>query len=220
MINKFKDFIGNTENLKVLQNKILSKTIPNAFLFYGPSGLGKKTLAYIFSASLNCMNRSDKDAEPCGICSNCKRIFTDTYPDVKLITREPDRASISIEQVREIKKQAYQTSYEGRYKVYIIDDSKDLKDASNALLKLIEEPPKETLFILLTDNLMKQLPTIISRCQVMKFQKLTESELKKFIQGNYPELLEEERLINLLSGGSPGEILKFSSEGVLCHAFV
>ncbi len=211
MIRNFSKFLGNKENIKLLIDKIITKAIPNAFLFYGPEGIGKRNLSFVIAASLNCLNRSDATAEPCGECVNCKRIFNNSFPDVSLITRDEDRATISIDQVRSLKKEAYRTLYEGLYKVFIIDDTQELRDSSNALLKLIEEPPDNTLFILITNNLMKQLPTILSRCQVLKFQKLSRTEIESFLKTTDPKLLEDERIINFLAGGSPGEIIKFSS---------
>ncbi|MCK4666994.1 AAA family ATPase [Candidatus Dependentiae bacterium] len=211
MIRNFSEFLGNSENIKFLIDKIITKTIPNAFLFYGPEGIGKRNLSFVIAASLNCLNRSKDSAEPCGECVNCKRIFNNSFPDVTFITRDEDRTTISIEQVRNLKKEAYRTLYEGLYKIFIIDDTKELKDSANALLKLIEEPPDNTLFILLTSNLMKQLPTILSRCQVLKFQKLSRTEIESFLKTTDPKLLEDERIINFLAGGSPGEIIKLSS---------
>lgn len=211
MLKRFSEFLGNSTNLEILQKQLISNSVPNAMLFFGPAGIGKRSLAIVYAASLNCLNRAGDDPEPCGECVNCKRIFNLTFPDVKLITRDEDRTTISIDQVRELKREASRTAYEGKYKVFIIDDSKELREQSNALLKLIEEPPPQTLIILITDNIMKQLPTILSRCQILKFQKLNEEDIKKFLERMNPDLLEEERVINQISGGSPGEIIKLSS---------
>jgi DNA polymerase-3 subunit delta' len=146
----------------------------HAYLFVGPTGSGKRELALWIAAGLFCQNR--QNGRPCKNCDECQRIFSGNHPDV--IDLVPDGASIKVEQTRFLKKEFSSSGVEGRQKVIIIEQAEKMTtSAANSLLKFIEEPSGQVTAFLLTSNLQRLLPTIISRCQLFKMQLPSQKQL-------------------------------------------
>ena len=164
---RFEEVVGQNAIVKTLRNAILRDRIANAYLFCGPRGTGKTSVAKIFANAVKCTNFQ---GEPCGSCPSCQAALNGTHPDIV----EFDAASHSkVENIREILSQVSFLPSTGRYKVYIIDEVHMLSPAaSNALLKTLEEPPAHVIFILATTDPQKVLPTIQSRCQRYDFGKI------------------------------------------------
>ena len=167
----FADVSGQQAIIKTLQNAVDENKIAHAYLFCGPRGTGKTTVAKLLAKAINCENTP----KPCGYCDNCKEIEYGTHPDVI----EIDAASNNgVGEVRDLIEKVKFAPSKGRYKVYIIDEVHMMSDgAFNALLKTLEEPPAHVIFILATTEPHKILPTIISRCQRFDFSRLTEQEM-------------------------------------------
>lgn len=164
----YKDVIGQESLVRALKNALVSGRVPHAFLFSGARGVGKTTTARILAKSLNCLNQ--KDAEPCNTCESCKSITTGSAMDVIEIDGASNRG---IDSIREIRNTVSYLPLSSKYKVYIIDEVHMLtKEASNALLKTLEEPPEHVIFILATTEPQNVLPTIRSRCQHYNFKKI------------------------------------------------
>jgi DNA polymerase III subunit gamma/tau len=163
----FDDVVGQEAVVRTLKNAITSGQVRQAYLFAGPRGTGKTSMARILAKSLNCVQ--GPTAEPDGTCSVCLGIAAGTSLDVI----EMDAASQrGIDDIREIRDRVVLQPVEGRYKVYILDEAHQLTDAAwNALLKLIEEPPPHLVFVFCTTDLSKVLPTVRSRCQTFVFQR-------------------------------------------------
>ncbi len=157
----FADVAGQEHVVRTLRNAIISNRIANAYLFVGPRGVGKTTLARIFAKAMNCEH--PVDGEPCCKCGSCLSIADDSALDLI----EIDAASHnSAGEMRELNEEAMHAPVSGKYKIYIIDEVHMLsKQAWNALLKTIEEPPAHVKFIFATTEVHQVLPTIISRCQ-------------------------------------------------------
>ena len=169
----FEEVVGQDIIVKTLQNSILNNKIGHAYLFCGPRGTGKTSIARIFAKALNCPNVND--AKPCNECPICKEITSGTSPDVI----EIDAASNNgVDEIRELRDKVKFLPAGTKYKVYIIDEVHMLStSAFNALLKTLEEPPAHAIFILATTEPNKVLPTIISRCQRYDFKSLTNDEI-------------------------------------------
>jgi len=167
------EVVGHVENLKMLRHMESSRRMPHSVLFSGPNGIGKYMVANVLGAALLC---SALESRPCGICQSCLQIAHGTHPDFLVI--RPDGANIKIEQIRNLQHEAGLAPYLGLRRVCIIDGA-DLMtvQASNSLLKILEEPAGDIIFILIAANREMLLRTIISRCMDMRFQPLTDSLL-------------------------------------------
>ncbi len=159
---RFKDVVGQEAIVTTLKNALKNKRLAQAYLFCGSRGTGKTTLARIFAKALNCLSLTD-EGEPCNKCSSCREITSGASLDVLEIDGASHRG---IEDIRQINETVGYASASGQYKVYIIDEVHMLtKEAFNALLKTLEEPPPKVKFFFATTEPHKVLPTILSRCQ-------------------------------------------------------
>jgi len=177
----FAELIGQNHIKTTLQNEIMSGQLAHAYLFSGPRGTGKTTVARLLAKAINCKNRKDSEAEPCGECLSCQEIKDGKSLDVI----EIDAAShTGVDNVREnIIENARFTSYRDKNKVFIIDEVHMLStSAFNALLKTLEEPPAHAVFVLATTELYKLPETIVSRCQRFDFKKVDLKILAEYLE--------------------------------------
>lgn len=201
----FSEIVGQEHVVKTLTNAIAGKMISHAYLFSGSRGSGKTTIARIFAKAVNCENRKENEFEPCNKCPSCLEIMESRSLDLMEIDAASHRG---IDDVRELRDGIKFVPTKSKYKVFILDEAHQLsKDAFNALLKTLEEPPSHAIFILATTELHKMIPTIISRCQHFDFRKLTLAEIK----GHLEDIVKREKaktepaaleLIAINSGGS------------------
>lgn len=176
---KFSDVFGQDAIVKTLKNAIKHKKLANAYLFSGSRGTGKTTLARIFAKAINCPYISH-DFEPCSTCQTCKEIANGTSLDVLEIDGASNRG---IDDIRKIKDNVGYMTASASYKIYIIDEVHMLtKEAFNALLKTLEEPPPNVKFIFATTELHKVLPTIVSRCQRFGLSRISNTKIKEKLQ--------------------------------------
>jgi DNA polymerase-3 subunit delta' len=168
---------GHKKQIEQLTTAAKNGKLPSAYLFSGPRGIGKFLVAKTFACHMLCMGKN----APCGTCPICHRIMNNNHPDVHVVAS--DGAQIKIDQIREVSAKLQLHALEGNYKVTIIDEAERMNAAAaNSALKILEEPPKNTLFILVSSNPRSLLPTIVSRCQVVSFSPLDEKLIKEHLQ--------------------------------------
>lgn len=176
---QLEDLIGQEFIKTTLKNALSAKKIAPAYLFAGPLGTGKTSTARILAKSLNCLAVKQPTVEPCGECSSCRSIERSNAIDVT----EIDAASHNgVDNARELIELSHLAPAQVRYKMFLIDEAHGLTTAAqNALLKLLEEPPARTIFILCTTELHKVLPTIVSRCQLFNFKSLSQTAVVEYL---------------------------------------
>jgi DNA polymerase-3 subunit delta' len=173
----FGAILGQEHALSLLQKALASARLGHAYLFYGPSGVGKKLTALQFAKALICQGAT---AEACDKCASCHKMTTGNHPDVVVIN--PEGTSIRIEHIRAVQRQLSYKPYESQRTVVIIDGCESLTPpAANAILKTLEEPPASALLLLLTSKKDALPLTIISRCQQIPFRPLTPLHIRAIL---------------------------------------
>ncbi len=180
-MNGFKDVVGHKNIIKYIESAVSADAVSHAYILNGERGSGKRMLANLFAMSLQCQNR-EENGEACGKCQSCKQAVNGNQPDIIRVTHEKPN-TISVDDIREqVNNDIVIKPYSSRYKIYIIPDA-DLMSvqAQNALLKTIEEPPGYAVVMLLTENAEVLLPTIRSRCVMMKLRNIKDQLVKKYL---------------------------------------
>ena len=177
----FKDVVGHKNIIQYIGNAVTSGAISHAYILNGERGSGKKLLANLFAMSLQCQNR-DEDGDACGKCQSCKQAVSGNQPDIIRVTHEKP-TTISVDDIREQVNNDIQIKpYSSPYKIYIIAEADMMSvQAQNALLKTIEEPTEYAVIILLTENAETLLPTIRSRCVMLKLRNIKDQLVKKYL---------------------------------------
>ncbi|HUM79320.1 MAG TPA: DNA polymerase III subunit delta' [Candidatus Saccharicenans sp.] len=176
----FKDIVGNEQIKKILKLSLQENRLPGSLLFAGPAGVGKTATALTVAKALNCQNLKD---DSCDRCHSCRLVDRSQHPNVRFITREKNREQIVKDQVDEINYLAHLRPWQGGRLVFIIDQAERMNEtAANSLLKILEEPGPSVYFILITEDLSAILPTIRSRCQVLKFKRISQEDLERALE--------------------------------------
>ena len=172
----FDEVIGQEHIVQTLKNAITHGAVAHAYLFVGPRGTGKTTLARILAKAVNCPEAVKHKGEPCNECQNCQDVSSGRALDIIEIDAASNRG---IDEIRELREGARLSPTQMKYKVYIIDEAHQLtKEAFNALLKTLEEPPAHVIFILATTSADKMPPTILSRVQRFDFKKFSVAQIE------------------------------------------
>lgn len=195
--------LGHQKQWQFLKRLVKNGKVPHAFLFSGQSQLGKKKVAFEFLKLLNCQEKN----RPCQVCRNCQEIEKKSYPDLIFIT--PLKKEIQISQIRELSWKLSLRPYSAPLKAAILDQAHLMnQETQSSFLKTLEEPKGKTVFILVTEFPERLFPTIISRCQTLKFYPVPLSEIKEYLlnQGASEDLATK---ISQLSFGKPGRAIDF-----------
>lgn len=177
----FKDVVGHKNIIQYIGNAVNSGMVSHAYILNGEKGSGKKLLANLFAMSLQCENR-EPDGDACGKCRSCRQALSGNHPDIIRIHHEKP-STITVDEIREqVNNDIVIKPYSSKYKIYIIADGDMMNvQAQNALLKTIEEPPEYAVIMILTENADTLLPTIRSRCVMLKLRNIKDQLVKKYL---------------------------------------
>ncbi len=193
----FKDILGQDQVITWFKRAMAQGRLASSYLFVGSEGIGKKLFALNLAKVLNCLTLKDGDA--CEICASCKKINADTHPDVLVVT--PEGQTIKIEQIRRIQHTLSFKPAFAKKRMVIIDNAEAMTpDAANAFLKTLEEPPLNTTLILIAQDKNQLLPTIVSRCQIVRFRPLPLKIIQKVLKKKGLKEDEATRIASLAEG--------------------
>ncbi len=204
----FGALLGNDQLKKNLTASLSRGHISHFYLISGPAGSGKRTLARLLVAAILCQGRD----RPCGTCGPCRKVMEDNHPDCITVT-DPDHKNVAVRIVRDIREDMFIRPNESEHKIYLFPQELGI-EGQNALLKILEEPPKYGVFLLITDNPEKLLPTVRSRCTELKLLPLEEGLLRQQLHRDFPgEPRENIDAAVLRSGGFLGPAREYLKEG-------
>lgn len=207
----FADIKGQASPIGIIKEYIKQPSASRSYLFSGPDGTGKRLLAKTLSKALNCQAQT---IDSCDRCPSCLKIEQNQHPDVHLID-DRDSNSIKIEDIRTLQKNINLRPYEGRKKVFIIDNAHNLtSEAANALLKILEEPPKDSLLILVSSKITLLFKTIVSRCQILKFYPMERIVLEALLKNDYGLDDSLAHFLSFFSEGRLGFALKLKDTDI------
>lgn len=208
----FKNVLGHARPIELLKRAMKNEKLAHSYLFLGNEGIGKKWVALQFAKALNCVGEEPERRDACDRCLSCRKIDDQLHPDVLVL--EPEGQTIKADQVRQMQKDLAYRPYEGRHRVCILTAADRMApNMSNILLKTLEEPPLHTVIILLANHPRLLLPTILSRCQPIRFNPLPIPLVSKWLMDQKGLDEQEAHLLASLSEGSPGKALEIQ-EGI------
>ncbi len=202
-MHSFSAIIGHQQVVTTLQNALRAGRVAHAYVFHGPEGVGKSSLARIFAMAYLC---GEIITDACGVCADCQKFLQGNYPDYREITG--NGSLIKIDQVREIQRETQFKSYSGKGRVYLLSQAELLTpEAANCLLKVLEEPPPGTVFLLTANNPYRLLPTILSRCQQIPLRRVSQELIATELMNRWQKNPGDARVAALLSDGLPGKAI-------------
>lgn len=207
-----RDIRGQDRAVSFLKGSFASDRIAQAFIFHGPKGVGKCLTALNFAKAVNCA--SPGEAGSCDSCPSCRKISSLSHPDVSVLRPEKEGGSVGIDEIRALIKDIGLKPYELRKKFYIIDGFMK-EEAANAVLKTLEEPPSDSVIIIIAESLEDLLPTIASRSQTVKFFPLKAEEVIEILVEVHGIEKEKAHVIAHLSSGRPGEAVRYKDGALL-----
>lgn len=206
------DIVQQIGPVKLLRGSLRNDRIAHAYLFSGPTGVGRKLTASVFAASLLC-RAEDVDLRPCGQCDECRIFWAGTHPD--FFRMEPVDGKILIEQVRTLHRSVSLRAGRGGRKVFVVEGIETAtQEAQNALLKVLEEPPANSVFVLIADEGSLPLPTIVSRCLTVRFRRLTREAAAGLLRNKF-EYGDAAELAAALGDGTVAVAARLSPEQLL-----
>ena len=231
-MRKFSDIIGQKAIIEHLYNALRTGSVSHAYIISGDAGSGRKTIASIFAAALQCEDLQEEELEvrgqkvsgspairirprllePCGRCLSCIQVESGNQPDIITVTHEKPN-SIGVNEIRRMRADLQIKPYSNARKIYIIPDAEKLTvQAQNALLKTLEEPPEYAVIILIADGLVSFLPTILSRCVVLQTRAVEEAQIAQLLQREKGLQEDQAMILARFAGGNPGQALLLTDD--------
>ncbi len=206
----FHQIIGHEQIIEHLKTAIRTQTVSHAYILAGEDGMGKRTLASAFARGIQCES-GEKDGDSCGSCKSCMQAESKNHPDIIYVTHE--KASLGVDDIRnQINNDILVKPYSSSRKVYIVEDGEKMTEqAQNALLKTLETPPAYGVIILLTNNINAFLPTILSRCVILKLNPVREEDIKNYLMGVHKIPDYQAELSAAFSQGNVGRAVSYAS---------
>jgi DNA polymerase-3 subunit delta' len=212
MMNNRWNLTGNEWAVEMLRQQIAHDTTRHAYLFTGPSGVGRRTLALRLASALNCTQPIEPGIPCGGTCRDCRQIEAMQHPDLTIVQAEKEGGTLKVDQVREARRTLMFKPYQSRYRVTVFLRFQEANDsASNALLKILEEAPSYVVLALTADHPEQLLPTIVSRCEVVRLHPLQLEEVESVLAGRGAKQ-DQARLIAHVSGGRPGYAIRLLND--------
>ena len=203
-MNSF-EIIGQSTLIRRLKSIMDSGRIVHSYIFTGPTGAGKKTISNYFAKMLQCQGMD----KPCNTCKSCRQVESSNHPDI--IRIESQSNVIRVDSIRELRKDISIKPFQSQRKIYIIEKGDTMnQQAQNALLKTLEEPPKHAIIIILVENLASLLPTIVSRCQIIRIPPLSTQEIGEIIKSRVEVTHDKALVFAKLAQGNPGRGLELA----------
>ncbi|MGA7192289.1 MAG: DNA polymerase III subunit delta' [Anaerolineales bacterium] len=205
------NLVGNEWAVELLRQQITRGTTRHAYLFAGPSGVGRRTLALRLAQALNCTQPVEVGI-PCGHCRECKQIEAMQHPDLTIVQADSEGGTLKVDQVREARRTLTLKPYQSKYRVTIFLRFQEANDnAANALLKILEEAPSYVILVLTADTPEQLLPTIVSRCEVLRLRPLSLETVESYLTQHGADS-DQARLNAHISGGRLGYALRLLSD--------
>ena len=204
------NLLGHEWAVDLLRGDLTQGRIQHAYLITGPQGVGRRTLAIRFSQALNC-SQPVEPGIPCGDCRACKWIERMQHPDLAVVQAEEGSSTLKVEQIRDLQRTLSLAPYESSYKIALLLRFEEANpNAANALLKTLEEPPPQVVMLVTASDVEDLLPTIVSRCEVIRLRPLSLDLVSEGLQIRWGLSAEQARLLAHISGGRPGYAYKLS----------
>ena len=209
----FKDILGQSNAVHLLRNALTSEKLSGAYLFAGPSGAGKRFAARQLAKTINCEKGGE---ESCDRCLSCRKMDAGTHPDLLWVEPKEKAVQISIEAIRELKREVALRPWEGRRRVVVFPEAeRATEEAQNAFLKILEETPGGTFILLTSVKTEGILPTVLSRCKQVRFEPIPRETIQQFLMEQKGISSEEAILLATLCHGSLGKALAMKEENFI-----
>ncbi|MCL6554431.1 MAG: DNA polymerase III subunit delta' [Firmicutes bacterium] len=215
----FRDLVNQDHAVMLLRAAARAGRVGHAYLIVGPAGVGRRTVALAFAQYLNCQQA---DGDACGQCRSCRKVAGGHHPDVRILDvarglyieapgKEFKGKDIPVDQIRALRREASFAPYEGKWKVFIVADAERMNQhAANSLLKILEEPPARVVFLLVAESTVALLPTIVSRCQLIRCSYLPTEAIERALRDRWGIPQDRARLLAVLADGRLGRALEWA----------
>jgi DNA polymerase-3 subunit delta' len=207
---RFADVLDQHHAVGLLRAALRSGRLHHAYLFAGPSGTGRSEVASAFAQALQCQRYQE---DSCGGCEDCRKVASGVHPDVRWVEPLEGKVTIGIDQVREVRRESGYGPYEGRWKVFVFRPADAMQaEAQSSLLKLLEEPPERVVFVLVAESPQALLPTVVSRCQLVRFNLVPVAQIEHALRVQFGVPAARARVLAALSGGRAARAAAWSQD--------